>query len=221
MISVAGRPSCLVLTGACGSRDRPYRYAHHERAVADDALELVETCAAPPPPPPPAGPNYDPQPGEDLSPFVFPTNGPRYASRDFDRFYPLEQMLPGMDYYASELDAGNPSISSHADAGVIVAGAKTAYGRRGGFGCGWVSLGIVDRCRDTTGAGLPDPAGAEDGAFQPPPDLTEPARRDEPAVHDLPYTEPRLYDPGSIPTAARTCAATLSAATCRPLPPPR
>jgi hypothetical protein len=95
--------------------------------LADDALEFVETCA--PPPPPPAGPDYNPQPGEDLSPFVFPTNGPRYASRDFDRFYPLEQMLPGMDYYASELDAGNPSISSHADAGVIAAGAKTAYGR--------------------------------------------------------------------------------------------
>ena len=34
-----------------------------------------------------------------------------------------------MDYYASELDAGNPSIFSHADAGVIAAGAKTAYGR--------------------------------------------------------------------------------------------
>ena len=95
--------------------------------LADDALELVETCASSPPPP--ADPNYDPQPGEDLSPFVFPTNGPRYEARDFDRFYPLEQTLPGMDYYASELDAGNPSISSHADAGVIAAGAKTAYRR--------------------------------------------------------------------------------------------
>ena len=95
--------------------------------LADDAIELVETCASSPPPP--GDPNYDPQPGEDLSPFVFPTNGPRYAARDFDRYYALEQKLPGMDYYASELDAGNPSIFSHADAGVIAAGAKTAYGR--------------------------------------------------------------------------------------------
>ena len=95
--------------------------------LADDAIELVETC--PSSPPPPADPNYDPQPGEDLSPFVFPTNGPHYPARDFDRYYALEQKLPGMDYYACELDAGNPSIFSHADAGVIAAGAKTAYGR--------------------------------------------------------------------------------------------
>jgi hypothetical protein len=60
---------------------------------------------------------------------VFPTDGPRYAARDFDRYYSLEQKLPGMDYYASELDAGNPSIFSHADAGVIAAGAKIADGR--------------------------------------------------------------------------------------------
>ena len=95
--------------------------------LADDAIEFVETCASSPPPP--TDPNYDPQPGEDLSPFVFPTDGPRYAARDFDRYYPLEQKLPGMDYYASELDAGNPSLFSHAAAGVIAAGAKTAYGR--------------------------------------------------------------------------------------------
>jgi hypothetical protein len=95
--------------------------------LADDAIEFVETCASSPPPP--ADPNYDLQPGEDLSPFVFPTDGPRYPARDGDRYYPLEQKLPGMDYYACELDAGNPSIFSHADAGVIAAGAKTAYGR--------------------------------------------------------------------------------------------
>ena len=95
--------------------------------VADDVIEFAETCTTSPPPP--ADPNYDPQPGEDLSPFVFPTGGPRYEARDFDRYYPLEQKLPGMDYYASELDAGNPSIFSHADAGVIAAGATTAYGR--------------------------------------------------------------------------------------------
>jgi hypothetical protein len=98
--------------------------------LASDAIELVETCASPPTPPPPPGvPSYDPQPGEDLSPFVFPTDGPRYPARDFDRNYPLQQGLPGMDYYACELDAGNPSFSSHAYAGVIAAGAKTAYGR--------------------------------------------------------------------------------------------
>jgi hypothetical protein len=106
--------------------------------VADDALEFAETCASAPPPP--ADPNYDPQPGEDLSPFVFPTNGPHYPARDFDRNYPLEQALPGMDYYASELDAGNPSLFSHAAAGVIAAGAKTAYGRDVGGMRLWVRV---------------------------------------------------------------------------------
>ena len=80
-------------------------------------------------PPPPGDPNYDPQPGEDLWPFVFPTDGPRSPAGDGDRYYPLEQKLPGMDYCAGEPSAGNPSIFSHADAGVIAAGAKTAYGR--------------------------------------------------------------------------------------------
>jgi len=97
--------------------------------LADDAIEFVEACTSPPPLPPPGDPNYDPQPGEDLSPFVFPADGPRSPAGDGDRYYPLEQKLPGMDYYAGEPSAGNPSIFSHADAGVIAAGAKTAYGR--------------------------------------------------------------------------------------------
>ena len=45
-----------------------------------------------------------------------------------------------MDYYASELDAGTPSIFSHADAGVIAAGAKTAYGRDVGGMRLWVRV---------------------------------------------------------------------------------
>ena len=118
--------------------------------LADDALEFVETC--PSSPPPPTGPNYDPQPGEDLSPFVFPADGPRYPSRDFDRNYPLEQKLPGMDYYASEPDAGNPSIFSHANAGVIAAGAKTAYGRDVGGLRLWVR---VTPGESMTGAVIP------------------------------------------------------------------
>jgi hypothetical protein len=121
--------------------------------LADDALEFVETCtSSPPPPPPPGDPNYDPQPGEDLSPFVFPAGGPRYPARDFDRYYPVEEKLPGMDYYASELDAGNPSIFSHADAGVIAAGAKTAYGRPVGGLRLWVR---VTPGESMTGAVIP------------------------------------------------------------------
>jgi hypothetical protein len=121
--------------------------------LANDALEFVETCASsPPPPPPPGDPNYDPQPGEDLSPFVFPAGGPRYSARDFDRYYPLEEKLPGMDYYASELDAGNPAIFSHADAGAIAAGAKTAYGRPVGGLRLWVR---VTPGESMTGAVIP------------------------------------------------------------------
>jgi hypothetical protein len=121
--------------------------------VADDAIEFVETCgSSPPPPPPPGDPNYDPQPGEDLSPFMFPAGGPRYSARDFDRYYPVEEKLPGMDYYASELDAGNPSIFSHADAGVIAAGAETAYGRPVGGLRLWVR---VTPGESMTGAVIP------------------------------------------------------------------
>jgi hypothetical protein len=116
--------------------------------LTDDAIEFVETCASPPP----GDSNYDPQPGEDLSPFVFPTGGPRYSARDFDRYYALETKLPGMDYYAAEQDAGNPSIFSHADAGVIAAGAKTAYGRDVGGLRLWVR---VSPGESMTGAVIP------------------------------------------------------------------
>jgi len=72
--------------------------------------------------------DFSPQPGEDISPFVFPTDGPRYQTRDFDRNYPLATTLPGSDYYAAEQDAGNPSIMSHVNAGIIAQGGVTDYG---------------------------------------------------------------------------------------------
>lgn len=72
--------------------------------------------------------DFSPQPGENTSPFVFPTDGPRYQARDFDRNYPLAMTLPGSDYYAAEPDAGNPSIMSHVNAGIIAEGGLTDYG---------------------------------------------------------------------------------------------
>ena len=72
--------------------------------------------------------DFSPQPGEDTSPFVFPTDGPRYQTRDFDRNYPLATTLPGSDYYAAEASAGNPSIMSHVNAGIIAVGGMTDYG---------------------------------------------------------------------------------------------
>jgi len=120
--------------------------------LADDAIEFVEACTSPPPPPPPGDPNYDPQPGEDLSPFVFPAEGPRSPAGDGDRYYPLEEKLPGMDYYASEPSAGNPSIFSHANAGMIAAGAQTAYGRPVGGLRLWVR---VTPGESMTGAVIP------------------------------------------------------------------
>ena len=72
--------------------------------------------------------DFSPQPGEDTSPFVWPTGGPHFQARDFDRNYPLATTLPGKDYYACEPGAGNPSMMSHRDAGIIAQGAKTDYG---------------------------------------------------------------------------------------------
>ena len=110
------------------------------------------------------------QPGEDTSPFVFPTDGPRHQTRDFDRNYPLAMTLPGSDYYAVEPSAGNPSIMSHVNAGIIAEGGMTDYGtrhaegRRGpaplGPGRG---RGVDDRGADSPGAESPDPAGAQAG----------------------------------------------------------
>ena len=72
--------------------------------------------------------DFSPQPGEDASPFVFPTDGPRHQTRDFNRNYPLAMTLPGSDYYAVEASAGNPSIMSHVNAGIIAAGGMTTTG---------------------------------------------------------------------------------------------
>ena len=153
---LSGRPTFVPgpLSGvhadlATGPTDTPTM----SEPLVDDAIEFVETCASsPPPPPPPGDPNYDPQPGEDLSPFVFPAGGPPYSAGDGDRYYPLEEKLPGMDYYASEPSAGNPSIFSHANAGMIAAGAQTAYGRPVGGLRLWVR---VTPGESMTGAVIP------------------------------------------------------------------
>ena len=104
--------------------------------LADDAIEFVEKCASSPP----ADPNYDPQPGEDLSPFVFPTDHVP-AGNDFDRSYPLSTTrLPGKDYYANEGGAGNPVGASHRHAGFIAPGGQTDYGRAVGGMRLWVRV---------------------------------------------------------------------------------
>ena len=72
--------------------------------------------------------DFSPQPGEDTSPFVFPTDGPRHQTEHFERNYPLAMTLPGSDYYAVESGAGNPSIMSHVNAGIIAPGGLTDYG---------------------------------------------------------------------------------------------
>jgi hypothetical protein len=84
--------------------------------------------------------DFSPQPGEDSSPFVWPTGGPQYQIRDFDRNYPLAMKLPGSDYYALERDGGNPSIMSHRDAGIIAEGGRTSYGRQVGGLRLWVRV---------------------------------------------------------------------------------
>ncbi len=93
------------------------------RVTTSDALQ-------PGPPGPvvvmPTGPEGPP---EDTSPFVFPTDGPTYAYRDGDRYYPLDTKPPGSEFYAAERAAGNPLQGSHRNAGIIAGGGHTAYNR--------------------------------------------------------------------------------------------
>ena len=91
-------------------------------------------------PPGDAPQDFSPQPGEDTSPFGWPSGGPQYQIRDFDRNYPLATKLPGSDYYALEQDGGNPSMMSHRDAGIIAEGGRTSYGRMVGGLRLWVRV---------------------------------------------------------------------------------
>lgn len=84
-----------------------------------------------PPPVPPAPPPVVPPPIEpvvvDASPFLFPSGGPAYQADGSDRYYTLAASEGGM-YYAAEPSAGNPSLYSHTNAGIIAAGAVAPFG---------------------------------------------------------------------------------------------
>lgn len=90
----------------------------------------------------PSGDRLAPLLGEDLSPFDFPTDGPRHQTRDYDRNYPIALTLPGRDYYAVEADAGNPALMSHVNAGIIAPGAMTDYGNHPAKAVGGLRLWV-------------------------------------------------------------------------------